>query len=484
MGIQFKQAIPNDGQVQYLDTPSCFRLTAKVLLTADGWAGVHFGVQNTYSGGYALMLNHTDYAVHFMEVKRGGAVLLDRGLRYFDYDLGTWYPLEACYDGHVLKVWFNQNPLDTEPWPKYEFEVELKTGIGLDSGRGIAQFKDVVVSEYVPLESDAPQYINPVAVGADPDILYHDGLYYLYNRIPNDPNSREDAYLYNGSKEASLDEAGDVDAIFRVSSSPDLVHWSPTKPMFLRDEGLQGAFCMSPNVFEKAGWFYLLFAAGRTNGDESFHIHYAVSRTPDGPFLRPSRLPLHSHTQEIGGMPFVDEDGECYITYVHFDKGNHIWLQHLIVEDGKITPDDATLTHILSPEAPYEVDEYGRIVEGGVIIPHKGMYYMIYADGHYLGHYGESYAVADNIYGPYIRHAFNPILHHHFRADGTGDGIVVYNKDKSKMYMGYHRHVSPDTVEPRMTCLDPMKFVLDPKGGPDILTVYGPSTTPQPMPFE
>ena len=34
-----------------------------------------------------------------------------------------------------------------------------------------------------------------------------------------------------------------------------------------------------------------------------------------------------------------------------------------------------------------------------------------------------------------------------------------------------------------MTCLDRMKFVPDPEGGPDILTVWGPTVTPQPIPF-
>ena len=30
--------------------------------------------------------------------------------------------------------------------------------------------------------------------------------------------------------------------------------------------------------------------------------------------------------------------------------------------------------------------------------------------------------------------------------------------------------------------IDRVKFVPDPNGGPDILTVYGPTTTPQPLP--
>lgn len=481
MGVAFRQAIPNDGQVTYLSAPAHFRLTARIKLNRDGFAGIHVGVADPRSKGWALMVNHQGHAVHFMEVRPGG-VMLDRGLRRFDFDLNTWYPMRAEYDGSVLRVWFDQNPLDQEPWPKYEFALEVQGGIGLDAGRDVAEFADVQV-EALPAAPPVEGFTNPIMVGADPDILWHNGVYYLYNRVPNDPNSREDAYLYNGSDLAALDEAGDVNAIFRVTSSTDLVHWSPYKPMFLRDEALTGAFCMSPNVFAKDGWFYLLFAAGRFRGEENFHVYYAVSRTPDGPFTMQTREPLHLGREEIGGMPFVDEDGEVYITYVRFDRGNHIYLQHLNVQEGVITPDDPTLVHILSPREDYEVDEYGRIVEGGVIIPHKGLYYMIYADGHYLGHYGESYAVADNVYGPYVRHAFNPILHHHFQADGTGDGIVIYNADKSQMYLGYHRHVSPTEVEPRMTCLDRMKFVPDPKGGPDILTVYGPTTTLQPLPF-
>ncbi|HML47147.1 MAG TPA: family 43 glycosylhydrolase [Clostridia bacterium] len=483
MGIQFKQAIANDGRVEYIQTPARYRLTAEILLKKNGYAGVQLGVRGQRDGGYGLLVSHGDHSVHFMEIKRGGAVMLDRGLRYFSFDLDAWYPIRAEYDGRVARLWFDHNPLDEDPWPKYEFELELKPGIGLDAGRDVAQFRNVRVEVLEDRPDEESGFTNPVMVGADPDILLHKGVYYLYNRVPNDPNSREDAYLYNGSEQAKLEEAGDINAIFRVSSSVDLVHWSPYRPVFFRDEMLAGAFCMSPNVFEKDGWFYLLFAAGRFRGEENFHVHYAVSRSPEGPFTMRTAQPLHSDCEEIGGMPFVDEDGTCYITYVRFDRGNHIWLQRLDVEGGTITPDDSTLTRVLSPEADYEIDEYGRIVEGGVIIPHKGLYYMIYADGHYLGHYGQSYAVAETVYGPYMRHAFNPILHHHFRADGTGDGIVVYSADRQAMYLGYHRHQSLDAVEPRMTCLDRMKFVPNPKGGPDILTVYGPTTTPQPLPF-
>ncbi len=479
MGIQFRQAIPLHERVALMDAPPSFRFKAELCFKEDkGWAGML--IETEKGSGYALMAHIDEQCIHFMEAK-GHAVLIDKGMKRLPLNPNQSYPIEAVYDGSILRLWFNENPCDDAPWPKFEFDLELsgcKAGL---VGKECAAFSSEELSAYTAEKSTVETFTNPVLTGADPDILYHDGRYYIYNRIPNDPNSSEDAYLYNGSANAALDEKGDVNAIFRAAWSEDLVHWSAYTPVLFREGLLEGAFCMSPNVFYKDGWFYLLFAAGRISGEENFHVYYSKSRSPMGPFKLCRAL--HPDTEEIGGMPFVDNDGQVYITYVRFDRGNHIYMQRLNVDNGEITPDDSTLVHVLSPHEDYEADEYGRIVEGGVIIPHKGYYYMIYADGHYLGHYGESYAVADNVFGPYKRYKHNPILHHHFMADGTGDGIVIYNRDRSEMYMGYHRHVSPSEVEPRMTCLDPMKFVPAPDGGPDILTVRGPSTVPQPLPF-
>lgn len=481
MGLQFMQAIGKDGQCALHKAPATFEFKAEIRFAGDGWAGMQLGMDER-GRGWALLANVARQEFHLLESKNG-AVFLDRGMKRLPIKRDTWYPLCARYDGQALRVWFNENPLDKSPWPKFEVTLTL-TGdlVGVDLGRGIAEKRGETCETWQP-EDVGETFTNPVIPGADPDILYHEGRYYLYNRVPNDPNSREDAYLYEKGDRANVDKAGDVNAIFRVTWSEDLVHWSPYQNVLYRDEVLTGAFCMSPNVFHKDGYFYLLFAAGRFRGEENFHVHYAVARSPMGPFEMKTTSPLHPEQEEIGGMPFVDTDGQVYITYVRFDRGNHIYLQRLQVSEGVITPEDDTLVHVLSPEEDYEIDEYGRIVEGGVIIPHNGMYYMIYADGHYLGRYGESYAVADNVFGPYKRYEHNPILHHHFQADGTGDGIVIYNADRSEMYMGYHRHYSCEDVEPRMTCIDPMRFVPDPEGGPDILTVRGPSTAPQPLPF-
>lgn len=478
MGIPFRQPLPFPRPRSLRSAPQSFDYHAHIRLPeGQGVTGVAFGLCNGH--GYALTVDAAASCLYFMEVQEG--MLLDRGMRRLPVKPGQTCPVRITCGGGILRLWLNENPLDTDPWPKFEFALDLPgSEIGF-FGKG--ELVDETLLAYQPEPVHGETFQNPVRIGADPDILYHDGRYYLYNRIPNDPNSREDAFLYQGGDRAALDRTGDQDGIFRVAWSTDLVHWSDYTVALKRHGVLAGAFCMSPNVFEKDGWFYLLFAAGRLNGEESFHIYYAVSRSPAGPFEMRAARPLHPDVQEIGGMPFVDTDGQVYITYVRFDHGNHIYLQRLTVEDGTLTPQDDTLVHVLSPEMDYEMDEHGRIVEGGVIIPHNGLYYMIYADGHYLGHYGESYAVADNVFGPYRRYAYNPILNHHFQADGTGDGIVIYSPDRSQMMMGYHRHYSPDEVEPRMTCMDPMRFIPDPDGGPDLLAVRGPSVVPQPLPF-
>ena len=48
--------------------------------------------------------------------------------------------------------------------------------------------------------------------------------------------------------------------------------------------------------------------------------------------------------------------------------------------------------------------------------------------------------------------------------------------------MVYHRHEEVGAIGKREVCIDLVEFVPDPDGGPDILTVRGPSNTPQPMP--
>ena len=71
---------------------------------------------------------------------------------------------------------------------------------------------------------------------------------------------------------------------------------------------------------------------------------------------------------------------------------------------------------------------------------------------------------------------------HNAFVDGVGDCIFVKSPDQSELWVAYHQHKEVGTVELRRTRIDKVQFVKDPNGGPDIMTINGPSTTPQAVP--
>ena len=334
-------------------------------------------------------------------------------------------------------------------------------GIGFRLGNGVADFYNVSIVE-AEETAKVRTYTNPVVKGADPDVLLYNGTYYLYQR------------------------GGSGNNIFSVRTSTDLVSWSEQKVMYQKTSDSPLSGFMSPNVVHYNGKFYLIFAA--KHPDVGNHTLWcAVSDTPDGMFKHATGSPVPIHNDklvaEIGGHPYVDPDtGKLYLSLVRFGGGNHIWLEEYTIVNDQLVPVEGTLTWCISPTESYEIDEFGKISEGGVIMKHNGYYYMIYASGHYKGHYGEAYAVAENILGPYTKYVNNDVLTYTSEVDGCGDAIFTTSPDGKEIFLVYHCHSQVGTVEPRMTCIDRVKFIPDPNGGPDILTVYGPTVTPQPLP--
>ena len=300
-------------------------------------------------------------------------------------------------------------------------------------------------------------YENPVADGADPEILYHEGTYYLYT---------------SHAKKV------------RVRTSKDLVNWQDAGYAFdpISNAGITSF--MSPNVFCSEGLFYLIIAS-RTGGSTSstdFKLYYASSQSPIGPFEMKSDKPYINDVNEIGGAPFIDDDGKIYITLVRFGGGNNIYIQEISARNGIISPvSDAT--HCVSPTEHYEMDEYGKITEGGVIVKHNGYYYMMYASGHYKGHYGEAYAVSTSLLGPWKKYSYNDVLTHTPYADGVGDCVFVRTAG-GELFVAYHKHTEVGNCgASRSVCIDRVYFHPAEKAGdPDVLCIFGPTVTKQPMP--
>ncbi|MBQ7660971.1 MAG: family 43 glycosylhydrolase [Clostridia bacterium] len=362
---------------------------------------------------------------------------------------GRAYDFAVVNSGKVLSVY-----LGDATWPVIDIQTagaaSYKVGSSAPLGFEIAATE---------LYSGAT-YKNPVTDGADPEILYYDGTFYLYT-LTHDETCR-----------------------VRVRTSKNLYEWEEAGFAFELNEHSPIHYFMSPNVFHKDGWFYLLIAS-RLPGDSGpteFRIFYASARSPLGPFVMNPEKPYINTEREIGGAPFVDDDGRVYITTVRFGGGNHIYIQELNAEDGVLSSrSDAVLC--IAPTEHYEIDEYGAISEGGVIVKHGGYYYMMYASGHYKGHYGEAYAVSKELYGPYTKYKYNEIISFNKYVDGVGDCMFVNCPELEEMYVVYHKHaVIGNLGRQRDVCIDRYYFVPNEDGGPDVLRVYGPTDTPVPAP--
>ncbi|MBQ8837055.1 MAG: family 43 glycosylhydrolase [Clostridia bacterium] len=421
---------------------------ASLTLTPENNSKVFFGMKDN-NNGYAFEINRTRETVAFYQITNGEYIRL--GVKNAPvYDGEHTVTVEVT--DSVATVTFDAFFEGEDAFKSFDFKLTDyaggKFGVWLEGGN----VKNLSVTETDGITGET--YTNPVAWGADPDVLFYDGTYYLYNRI------------HSGND------------IFRVYTSPDLVRWTARSAVFSIDDSFTTTGYMSPNVFYHDGIFYLFYAAKNTDGKN--RLFYATSDSPYGPFTHKNGQTALHDVSEIGGHPYYDADsGKIYISYVRFDNGNHIYLEEITLNDGVFAVVPGTLTKVISPTHEYEIDGYGHISEGGVLYKHNGYYYMIYAAGHYQGHYGEAYAVAENILGPYTKYEYNEILTSNKHIDGVGDGIFVQSPDGTELWMVYHQHETPGKYSSRYTCIDQVKFVADPEGGPDILTVNGPSTTPQ-----
>jgi hypothetical protein len=110
---------------------------------------------------------------------------------------------------------------------------------------------------------------------------------------------------------------------------------------------------------------------------------------------------------------------------------------------------------------------------------------MMYASGHYKGHYGEAYAVSRSLCGPWEKYKYNDVLTHTAYADGVGDCVFVRTAG-GELFVAYHKHKElGNEGASRVVCIDRAYFVpADNEGDPDILCVFGSTVTKQPLPDE
>lgn len=348
-------------------------------------------------------------------------------------------------DGAVLRAYFLDDAAGIEPWPEIELPLEADlTGyaIGGIVKSGMITSDRMEISRGAETVPMGKTYTNAVLAGyADPDVIYHDGYYYLYA---------------TGSAEG-----------YRVHRSTDLVTWT--------DVGVAAAYgslygitknYWAPDVEYIDGKFYMVVSCNETLG-------LAVSDSPTGPFVATTAEPLYR--KSIDGHIFVDDDGRIYLYFVSW-RGSY-GIYGVEVDRETMMPIASSERLIIRPTEDWEKHQ-GNVTEGPYMLKRNGIYYMTYSGSHYQSQkYAVGYAVSDSPLGTYEKYDLNPIMIGTGYIAGVGHHCIITKPD-GEMMIVYHCHNNLSQVHARRVCIDRIRFAPV-TGGIDRLEVYGPTVTPQ-----
>lgn len=355
-------------------------------------------------------------------------------------------PTDPTRSKFVFAGWFTDNMTFVKEWNFTESLVTSDTTLYV---------------KWTPEPAAAKVYDNFVGLVpncADPYILKHDGVFYLYGTGGNDG--------------------------IRVYRSDDMVNWSgavgATSGYALHKNNVWGEkWFWAPEVYYLNGKFYMFYSAEEK-------ISVAESSSPLGPFVQSlaNKKPFHEDIKEIDTHLFIDDDGKKYLYFVRFTNGNEIWVAEL--NDDLRSIKESTLKRCIGATTGLQTWEKStlepqpnfKVNEGPFILKRNGWYYLTYSANHYQNpNYGVGYATSRSPLGPWTKYVNNPILIGNSRIKGVGHHSFV-NVSEGCQYIVYHSHYDMTTVGQRKLGIDYYEFVPSP-GFADILKVYGPTTTPQ-----
>lgn len=268
----------------------------------------------------------------------------------------------------------------------------------------------------IPPEEENPITVLSTTVPlADPYILVHDGLYYIYGT--------------------------NVGTGFDVYYSKDLEFWERASALSLSNTNSYGeSMFWAPEVYyvEKEKKFYMFYSTEE-------HICVAMSDSPLGPFKQDEYKPIREE-KSIDTSVFFDEDGKAYLYFVRFNDGNVIWCAELKENLKEIK--EETLTQCFKADEPWELI-LPKVVEGPSVFKQNGVYYLVYsANGYTSQDYAVGFATSNSPFGPWKKYEGNPILHNYGGLFGVGHGAPFIDKDGKMRYV-FHAHKSETEIHPR-----------------------------------
>lgn len=434
-----------------------FTYDADLRITNNGEAGIIFRVTNPSTGadafnGYYFGINAGTKLAVIGKMNGGWTCIATKNMLINN---NTWYHLKVIADGTNIKCYVNDNASD---YPDFDVPDSSHTSgtVGVRTWYATANFDNIVVADYTT--PSGTKYTNSVLGGiADPHVLYYNNTFYLYGTNSNDWASN----MPNGIK---------------VYTSTNLVNWTDSGYALRKADSWGVDQFWAPDVIYYNGLFYMYYAV-----DE--HLCVATSSSPLGPFTQTVKQPMHPTINEIDGHVFIDTDGKKYFYFVRFNNGNEIWCAEL--NSDMKTINESTLTFCMRAEQAWEkstAPPMANINEGAFVLKRNNLYYLTYSANHYQSpDYGVGYATSSNPKGPWTKYAYNPIMKSNSKVHGAGHHCIIRSPNNSELFIVYHTHYSLTATEPRKLAIDRIKFTTQ-TGFPDVLSVWGPTITPQAMP--
>ena len=257
---------------------------------------------------------------------------------------------------------------------------------------------------------------------ADPFILCEKGVYYAYG---------------THAKEG-----------ITVATSTDLVHWkmdqgrSKDGLALHMDDSFGKKFFWAPEVYRVGGRYVMYYSA-------ETHVCAATADSPLGPFRQADKKPI----LEEGGIDnslFMDDDGRAWMVYVHFDKGNVVWLTEMEKDGLRAKPGTARM--VLRATEPWELmNPRCSVTEGPFIVKVDGTYVLTYSANDYRDpDYAVGVATARSLDGPWTKCAGNPILRRRFGLVGVGHHSLFKDaEDKWRIVFHAHNSSGSGAIHPR-----------------------------------
>lgn len=414
-------------------------------------SGLLFCASETDGGlqGYALIVRENTVSLSRVESSAEAGVTVTDVLTRFvsgtqrDHVKGEGFTLRVERIGTAFRLYYLDDAEGVEPWPEMEMELEDADGRGigyLSNGYG-ASFGEVLLE---PVEEvyEGSTYQNPVCPGADPYILYHEGKYYLY--------------------------ATNLTTAYDVYTSSDLQNWMYEG---ICAEGLWGLTSnyWAPEVFAYEGKFYMVATV-------DWHVGIAVADHPLGPFVANDTWLLEG---SIDGHIFIDDDGRKYL-YVHNADGGKSGISGYELTDDMSAIKEGSFAKLALARGGEAWERY--TLEGPYMLKYNGRYYLTYSGSGYEDDgYSVGYSVSDSPLGTFVSYELNPVLTMTPQVHGCGHHSFTVSPDGSEMLIVYHKHYDLNTVHPRQTCIDRVRFSTT-AFGEDRLEIFGPTYLPQPVP--